>query len=80
MSVLIVILTVVLLLLSIGLIGLVTAQTPKSEGLGGGVANTPSGNFRGKAGFDEMLSTYTRNIAITWFATAFIIYLLSEFK
>lgn len=80
MSIVIGVLTVVLLLLSVGLIAVVTAQTPKSEGLGGGVANIPSGSFRGKAGYDEMLSIYTRNIAIAWFSTAFIIYVLNEIK
>ena len=80
MSIVIGILTGVMLILSATLIWIVTAQNPKNEGFGGGVANTPSSNFRGKAGYDEMLSTYTRNIAITWFSTAFIIYLLNEFK
>jgi protein translocase SecG subunit len=78
MSILIGILTGVLLLLSAGLIFVVTAQTPKNEGLGGGVANTPSSNFRGKAGYDEMLSIYTRNIVIAWMSTAFLLYILHE--
>ncbi len=68
----------VLVLLSIGLTALVTMQTPKSEGFGGGVQNTPGGSFRGKAGYDEMLSGYTRSIAIAWFATAFILAVLQE--
>lgn len=78
MSVLIGILTGVLLLLSASLIGFVTMQTPKNEGFGGGVANTPSSNFRGKAGYDEMLSIYTRNIVIAWMSTAFLLYVLHE--
>ena len=78
MSIVIGILTGVLLLLSIGLILVVTAQTPKNEGLGGGVANTPSSNFRGKAGYDEMLSVYTRNIVIAWMSTALLLYILHE--
>lgn len=77
-SVFIGILTGVLVLLSIGLIWIVTAQTPKNEGLGGGVANTPSSNFRGKAGYDEMLSLYTRNIVIGWMSTAMLLYILHE--
>lgn len=72
------ILTGLLVLLSLGLIIVVTMQTPKSEGFGGGVQNTPSGSFRGKAGYDDLLSGYTRMIAIGWFATAFVLAILSE--
>ncbi len=78
MNIVIGILTVVLLLLSVGLILVVTAQNPKNEGFGGGVANTPSSNFRGKAGYDEMLSLYTRNIVIGWMGTALLLYVLHE--
>ncbi len=72
------ILTGLLLLLSVALIGVVLFQTPKSEGFTGGVTNVTGGGFRGKAGFDEMLSNYTRIIAIGWFATAFLLAILSE--
>ena len=68
-----------LILFSIGLIAVVTVQTPKSEGFGGGVANTPGGSFRGKAGYDEMLSGYTRIIAIGWFVCAFLLAIVSEY-
>ena len=78
MNIVLSILTVVLLLLSVGLILIVTAQTPKNEGFGGGVANTPSSNFRGKAGYDEMLSLYTRNMVIGWMGTALLLYILHE--
>jgi protein translocase SecG subunit len=78
MSIILNLLTGVLLLLSLGLILIVTMQNPKNEGLSGGVANTPSSNFRGKAGYDEMLSIYTRNIVITWMSTAVILYILHE--
>ena len=72
------ILTGVLVLLSLLLITTVVMQTPKSEGFGGGVANTPGGTFRGKAGYDEMLSNYTRMIAIGWFAIAFLLAILHQ--
>ena len=78
MQVVISILTVLLVLLSIGLVTVVTMQTPKSEGFTGGVQNTPSSSFRGKAGYDDMLSSYTRMIGIGWFATAFLLALLNE--
>jgi preprotein translocase subunit SecG len=77
-SIVITILTLLLVLLSIGLITVVTMQTPKSEGFAGGVQNTPSSNFRGKAGYDDMLSGYTRMIGIGWFATAFLLAILNE--
>jgi protein translocase SecG subunit len=67
------ILTGFLVLLSFFLITVVVMQTPKSEGFGGGVQNTPGGSFRGKAGYDEMLSNYTRMIAIGWFISAFLL-------
>lgn len=78
MNIVIGILTGALLLLSLSLILVVTLQNPKNEGLGGGVANTPSSNFRGKAGYDEILSVYTRNIVITWMSTALLLYILHE--
>ncbi len=71
------ILTALLVLLSVVLVVVVTMQTPKSEGFGS-VTNTPSSNFRGKAGYDEMLSGYTRGIAIAWFATAFVLGILIQ--
>ena len=79
MQILTTILTALLVLLSIGMIVIVTMQTPKSEGFGGGVANTPSSNFRGKAGYDDVLSGYTRIVGIGWFFTAFVLAILNEF-
>lgn len=73
-------LTGILVLLSVALIFVVVIQTPRSEGFGGGVQNTPGGNFRGKAGYEEQLSNYTRMIAIAWFATAFILAALNNFS
>lgn len=73
------ILTGFLILFSLCLIAVVMMQTPKSEGFGGGVQNTPGGSFRGKAGYDEMLSGYTRILAIGWFVCAFLLALLSQY-
>lgn len=78
MALLITLMTVVLIMLSVLLIVVVTAQTPKSEGFGSGVTNTPGGNFRGKAGYDEQLSNYTRIIAIAWIACAFLLGVLER--
>jgi protein translocase SecG subunit len=72
------ILTGLLMLLSVGLITVVMLQTPKSDGFAGGVTNATGGGFRGKAGNDEILSNYTRIIAIGWFVTAFALGVVSE--
>jgi len=74
------ILTGLMVLFSIGLIVVVMLQTPKSDGFSGGVANAQGGGFRGKAGYDEMLSGYTRIIGIAWFITAFLLAVVSEFS
>jgi preprotein translocase subunit SecG len=78
MQIIVGILTVFLVIFSLALIVVVMMQTPKSEGFGGGVQNTPGGTFRGKAGADEMLSSYTRIVAIAWFATAFILAIFTQ--
>ncbi len=79
MHILVGILTATLVILSLGMTFLVTNQTPKSEGFGGGVQNKPGGSFRGKAGYDEMLATYTKYVAIVWFVNAFIVAALGEY-
>jgi protein translocase SecG subunit len=73
------ILTGLLILLSISLVAMVLMQTPKSDGFTGGVTNATGGGFRGKAGNDEILSNYTRMIAIGWFVTAFALGVISEY-
>lgn len=77
MTIAVSIFTGLLVLLSLALIAIVTMQTPKSEGFGG-VSNAPTSNFRGKAGYDDLLSGYTRMIAIGWFASAFVLAVLNE--
>lgn len=67
-----------LVLLGIVLIGLVMMQTPKNEGFAAGVTDNTGGGFRGKAGFDDVLSSYTRFVAIGWFALAFLLAVISE--
>ena len=67
MSILITLMTILLGIFSVSLIAIVVVQTPKSDGFTGGVANAQGGGFRGKAGQDEILSSYTRIVAIAWF-------------
>ena len=69
--------TGIVVLISIVLIVLVMLQTPKNEGLGG-ATSVAGGNFRGKAGMDEILSNYTRTVAFGWFASAFILATLNQ--
>lgn len=78
MQILITVLTVLSCLLGALLIFIVVIQTPKSDGFTGGVSNVQGGGFRGKAGQDEILSSYTRIIAIGWFALTFLVAVLSE--
>ncbi len=77
MGILVGILTGLMVLVGILLITVVVMQTPKSEGFGG-VSNAQTSNFRGKAGYDEMLAGYTRIIAITWGVLAFLVAVCSE--
>jgi protein translocase SecG subunit len=77
-QILISILTVVSCLLGALLVFVVVIQTPKSEGFTGGVANVQGGGFRGKTGYEEILSNYTRIVAVAWFATTFLVAVLSE--
>jgi protein translocase SecG subunit len=70
--------TGIVVLISAILIILVMLQTPRNEGFSGGSSSTSGGNFRGKAGMDEVLSNYTRTIAFGWFASAFILAVLNE--
>jgi protein translocase SecG subunit len=77
MNIVIGILTALSVLVGIFLITVVVMQTPKSEGFGG-VSNAQTSNFRGKAGYDDMLSGYTRIIAITWAVLAFLLAVFSE--
>ena len=68
--------TGIVVLVSIVLVVLVMLQTPKNEGIGG--VTSVGGNFRGKAGMDEILSNYTRTVAFGWFASAFILAVLNQ--
>ncbi|MBC8139966.1 MAG: preprotein translocase subunit SecG [Armatimonadetes bacterium] len=76
MPIIINIFTGIVVLISIVLVVLVMLQTPRNEGIGG--VTSVGGNFRGKAGMDEILSNYTRTVAFGWFASAFILAVLNE--
>lgn len=77
MQILITIFTGIAVLLGLVVIVLVMLQTPRNEGLGG-ATSVAGGNFRGKAGMDEILSNYTRTVAFAWFASVFILGVIGE--
>lgn len=77
MQIFITIFTGIVVLISAILIVLVMLQTPRNEGFSG-ATSVSGGNFRGKAGMDEVLSNYTRTVAFGWFASAFILAVLNE--
>lgn len=66
------------LLLSVGLIALIVAQTSRSEGLGamGGQSSAPTA--RGSRGLEEQLAFITRWLAGAWLLLSLIRYLLAS--
>lgn len=60
-------------LISIALIAIVSSQTSKNEGLTGNIGGPTTSNFKGKPGWEETLSTTTRNLGIAWFAVSILV-------
>jgi preprotein translocase subunit SecG len=61
------------MLSGISLIIIVTMQESKNDGLTGQIGTTASSAFKGKAGREERLTLYTRNIAIVFFAVSALV-------
>jgi protein translocase SecG subunit len=61
------------MLSGIALITIVTMQESKNEGLTGQIGSTATSSFKGKAGREERLTLYTRNIAIVFFAVSALV-------
>ena len=57
----------------IALIAIVTMQESKNDGLTGQIGTTATSSFKGKAGREERLTLYTRNIAIVFFAVSALV-------
>ncbi|GDX40527.1 hypothetical protein LBMAG21_08190 [Armatimonadota bacterium] len=55
------------------LIGIVLMQESKNEGLTGQIGTTVTSSFKGKAGKEERLIQYTRNLAIIFFVLSTIV-------
>lgn len=51
----------------LALITIVTMQESKNDGLTGQIGTTATSSFKGKAGREERLTLYTRNIAVVFF-------------
>lgn len=57
----------------IALITIVTMQESKNDGLTGQIGTTATSSFKGKAGREERLTLYTRNIAIVFFTVSALV-------
>ena len=66
-------LLLVQMLSGIALITIVTMQESKNDGLTGQIGTTATSSFKGKAGREERLTLYTRNIAIVFFAVSALV-------
>ena len=66
-------LCVVQFLVAIGLIGVITIQDSKSDGLTGQIGTTAAASFKGKAGREEHLNLLTRNLAIVFFVLSLLV-------
>ncbi len=61
------------MLTGIALIAIVTMQESKNDGLTGQIGTTATSSFKGKAGKEERLTLYTRNIAIVFFCLSILV-------
>lgn len=77
MHVMLIVVQVLSMISGLALIGLVAAQTTKSEGLTGTIGGKMSSSFRGKPGMDEKLAELTKWSAIAFMAFVVIAYVLS---
>lgn len=67
------VLLLVQMLSGIALITIVTMQESKNEGLTGQIGTAATSSFKGKAGREERLTLYTRNIAIVFFTVSALV-------
>jgi protein translocase SecG subunit len=65
------------MLSGIALITIVTMQESKNDGLTGQIGTSATSSFKGKAGREERLTLYTRNIAIVFFAICALVAMLT---
>ncbi len=72
------ILQVLVYLTSLVLIGLVSAQTTKSEGLSGAIGGGVQSSTRYLPGSEEVLQNYTTWAATAWMLSCFLWFLVSN--
>jgi protein translocase SecG subunit len=60
-------------LAGISLVAVVTMQESKNDGLQGQIGTTASSAFKGKAGREEVLALWTKNIAIVFFVISVLV-------
>ncbi|MHB0999367.1 MAG: preprotein translocase subunit SecG [Armatimonadota bacterium] len=77
MNIISVILSAVQLLSAVLLIFFVMSQTTKSEGLTGTIGGKMASSFRGKPGWDDKMSIYTKWSAIIFGISSMLVYLVS---
>ncbi len=65
--------------LSVFLIGVVAAQTTKSEGLTGSIGGQVTSSFKGKPGMDEQIKKLTVIVSASWFVVSIAAALLVRY-
>ena len=73
MHVVFIILMILQFLIGIALIGAVTIQESKNEGLQGQIGTSATTSFKGKSGREEQLNLLIRNIAIAFFIVSLMV-------
>jgi protein translocase SecG subunit len=76
MDVLRVVLSVLHIIASVILVGLVVSQTSKHEGLGA-VGGSSGPSLRGRAGVEEQLATYTKYVAVAFLVLSALLYMFA---
>jgi protein translocase SecG subunit len=64
-------------IVSIALIILVVSQSNKAEGLGAVGGSSSASSFRGRAGYEEQMNTYTKYTAFAFMILSVLLYLFA---
>lgn len=78
MHVLNILLSIITFFVAIALIGVVTMQESKNDGLQGQIGTAATSAFKGKAGREEKLNLVTRNISITFLVLCVLLAIVSH--
>lgn len=69
---------VLFLISTIGLIGLMSVQTTKTEGLSGSIGGRAESAYHGRLGFEQQLTRATAFAAVSWIVFAIIYFLVTR--